>query len=678
MGDEVLNINILDFKKKLSISEKNDLFDLFNKLCLKWGLNQENQNQIPQPNIIWFRSIKNFNLLVDNTEILELEKLEKGHKICIFEAFQLYLHFLKQEIINQAEPNNEYYSKFNKIFESIFYSEQLVRSQIRLSLVFNPDYESFMNDDISLYKFSPQDYTDNTPFQNLLLYLLNLLQQKGYRRYEEDCYQPVFHKSNYTYSWKKVIPIEKFVYKYTQKELHFEQWKNLTSAKDNARQAVEFLKRCDDPQFPPLIKNRHVFAFKNGLYICNKLFENQEQEEQENHENSNINNIEINEEFFEYGELEHHPNKKPSNNIIACKYIDANFEYEEKQTWNEIQTPVIQGILDYQFKSELDFDKICYWMYVFIGRMLYDLNELDYWQVIAFLKGMGGAGKSTIITKVIKEFYENEDVGQLSNDGERQFALSAFYNKKIFIAPEIKGDFTLPQAVLQGIISGEEVSVPIKFKTAETVEWKTPGIMAGNEVPNFTDNSGSVSRRFVVFNFSKKVEKGKSDPLLGQKLKKEIPKIIRKSNLAYLDAVKKFGDKDIWPQLPKYFKQTQEEMSEQTNSLMNYLNSGLIEFSNDIYCQESVFKKSFNQYCKDNNLGIHKFNSDFYNSPFIDAGEKYNVKIQVIKRVRKKYPRKYGRISHGTFIMGLDIVNQEEEEDNEEENLEDGQNKIKI
>ena len=48
-------------------------------------------------------------------------------------------------------------------------------------------------------------------------------------------------------------------------------------------------------------------------------------------------------------------------------------------------------------------------------------------------------------------------------------------------------------------------------------------MMAGNEVPNFTDNSGSVSRRFVVFNFSKKVEKGKSDPLLGQKLKKEIP-----------------------------------------------------------------------------------------------------------------------------------------------------------
>ena len=279
-----------------------------------------------------------------------------------------------------------------------------------------------------------------------------------------------------------------------------------------------------------------------------------------------------------------------------------NFEYQPNQKWNEIETPIIQGILEYQFKTEADYEKMCYWMYVFIGRMLYFLNELDYWQVITFLKGMGGAGKSTIITKVVKEFYENEDVGQLSNDGERQFALSAFYNKKIFIAPEIKGDFTLPQAVLQGIISGEDVSIPIKFKTAESVQWKTPGMMAGNEVPNFTDNSGSVSRRFVVFNFSKKVEKGKSDPLLGQKLKKEIPKILRKSNLEYLDAVKKYGDKDIWPQLPKYFKQTQEEMSEQTNSLMNFLNSGMIEFGSDLYCQESIFKKHFNQYCKENNL----------------------------------------------------------------------------
>ena len=105
---------------------------------------------------------------------------------------------------------------------------------------------------------------------------------------------------------------------------------------------------------------------------------------------------------------------------------------------------------------------------MYLGRMLYDLNELDYWQVITFLK-VWSSRESTIITKVVKEFYENEDVGQLSNDGERQFALSAFYNKKIFIAPEIKGDFTLPQAVLQGIISGEDVSIPIKFKTAESV-----------------------------------------------------------------------------------------------------------------------------------------------------------------------------------------------------------------
>ena len=86
---------------------------------------------------------------------------------------------------------------------------------------------------------------------------------------------------------------------------------------------------------------------------------------------------------------------------------------------------------------------------------------------------------------------------------------------------KIKADFSLPQAQFQGMISGEDISVSIKNKTAHTIAWNTPGIMAGNEVPNFTDNSGSVrSRRLVVFDFLRKVDKKVSDPMLGKKLLK--------------------------------------------------------------------------------------------------------------------------------------------------------------
>ena len=42
--------------------------------------------------------------------------------------------------------------------------------------------------------------------------------------------------------------------------------------------------------------------------------------------------------------------------------------------------------------------------------------------------------------------------------------------------------------------------------------WKTPGFLAGNEVPNYTDNSGSLSRRLVVWSFMTKIDKNKEFP----------------------------------------------------------------------------------------------------------------------------------------------------------------------
>jgi phage/plasmid-associated DNA primase len=77
--------------------------------------------------------------------------------------------------------------------------------------------------------------------------------------------------------------------------------------------------------------------------------------------------------------------------------------------------------------------------------------------------------------------------------------------------------------------------VAAKFKTAQTVEWKVPGALAGNEVPSWVDNSGSINRRIVLFEFPKRVHDG--DMELGRKIDREMPAILRKCNKAYLEAV---------------------------------------------------------------------------------------------------------------------------------------------
>ena len=254
------------------------------------------------------------------------------------------------------------------------------------------------------------------------------------------------------------------------------------------------------------------------------------------------------------------------------------------------------------------------WLCIVIGRMHFDLGELDNWQIMMFLLGQAGSGKSTILTKIIELFYEREDVGTLSNNIEERFGLSMFEDKLMIIAPEIKGNFKLEQAEFQSMISGESIQYAVKHKNAVSKIWKIPGACAGNEVPQYNDNSGSISRRLMVFLFNKKVIKG--DTYLGKKLEKELPYIQYACIRAYLDAVNKYESSDIWSVVPKYFHDSRDEMAETTNSLVHFLNSDKVNFGAELYCKESFFIEIFNKHCKEMNLGKSRWSRQFCMGPF--------------------------------------------------------------
>ena len=44
------------------------------------------------------------------------------------------------------------------------------------------------------------------------------------------------------------------------------------------------------------------------------------------------------------------------------------------------------------------------------GRLTFDVNEADGWNVMLFIKGIARSGKSTIITNGFKHFYDASDV----------------------------------------------------------------------------------------------------------------------------------------------------------------------------------------------------------------------------------------------------------------------------
>ena len=429
---------------------------------------------------------------------------------------------------------------------------------------------------------------DMNPYQELLLYLFNRTDKLCMRRYKGYCCQQI----GQTRAWKNVQTISEFVYENTQKETKFDMWRNLTAKSSNTRDAIKHLSECIDVQFPNVKKNRHVWSFRNGIFI-GKTWNSKEDK--------------YTHAFYPYDSQDF---AMLDPTVTSCKYFDQDFPVTKYRSWRDVPTPFMHSVMEYQRFP----DEVCDWLYVFVGRLMFDVGEMDQWQVIPFLKGIARSGKSTIITKICKKFYDTDDVRTLSNNIERKFGLSSIYDGFMFISPEVKGDLCLEQAEFQSLVSGEDISIARKNEKALSLTWTTPGILAGNEVPGWKDNSGSVLRRIVTWDFVRQVQD--ADPKLEEKLNDEIPHIMLKCCWAYLEYSRLHADKDIWSVLPEYFKKIQNQVAMVTNALHHFLASEKIRYGADLICPQRIFVHAFNSHCSENNLGRFKFNQDFYAGPF--------------------------------------------------------------
>ena len=608
-------------KTRFENSSEEDLNCYLDSFHKKWVL-------VNNKNVCVFitKAIDNFNLKEEYT----LDDLEQNYKKCLYNVV-----YLQQTIVNYTnseERFSEVETVFNKIFESIDYANKMLKMGAVLKNS-HSDENIKLSDTLGHLRFIEPNIETNSPFQNLLLYLLDSIYVCGYQRYLDCLYEKILCNGHFTHAWKEKMTIREFIYEKTEYCQDYRQWHNLTSNAGNIRNATEFLENCKDPRISDLKKNRHVFAFRNGIYNCKEA--------------DGDNFVD---HFYEYGS---DINDSLDLDIVASKFFNCDFNnFDEIDDWYQIPTPSMQNIFDYQ-----DFDEdVSRWIYVFIGRLFFELGELDNWQVALFLEGVAGSGKSTI-TKLVKKFYEACDVGVLSNNIEKTFGLSSLKDKLLFLAPEIKGDLRLEQSEFQLLIEGGDMQLPVKFKESHYIIWKIPGLFAGNEPPNYTDNSGSISRRLVVAKFNKKVYL--KDPDLDYKLNEELPFIMKKAACAYLSAVNKFKGQDFWTSLPAYFRQTQQDMAQNTNALEHFISSGKVVLGEEYYCREKNFVQAFNDHCKECNLEKHKFTTDYYLGVF------GNYNITVKKNLKMKYPNVVGSPSYnGTFIFGIDIINEISETEN--------------
>ena len=168
-------------------------------------------------------------------------------------------------------------------------------------------------------------------------------------------------------------------------------------------------------------------------------------------------------------------------------------------------------------------------------------------------------------------------------------------------------------------------------------------------MPSWVDNSGSINRRIVIFEFPIRVHDG--DMELGRKIDAEMPRLLRKCNRAYLQAVARHARDNLWKHLPEPFHTAKEEFTESVNSIVHFLRSGQLEFGADHHMPFEHFASAYEAYVSSMGLTRMRLTGDKVSQPLLEA------KCRIVKNQTMRYPRGTGNgVVTGRFVVGCDLA----------------------
>lgn len=580
--------------------------------------------------------------------------LDDMYKKKEFALVRLKFQFLRQGLIDingavfmQDASSTEYKQSFIRVHACMRRLYDSLSCDLMARKTLDPKWATECPNKVDPFGLTPFDVTKLTDYQSFLVFVLELLQSRGYRRYRDACYEEIesdpqeallpngetTKRKFKTHAWRRVMDIRDFVLKCAPKETHFTQWQHMNSG-NNLEMAVKYLGSCVESNFLEIKPDRHWHSFKNGIYFTKKA------------------------QFYPWG------HKLIQADAVACKFHNVVFDISilEIDNFMDIPTPAVGKVLEWQFglvPENQDPLLVIMWMYVFVGRLLFEVNELDQWQVIPFIKGVAGTGKSLLL-KAAGCFFPDEDVETLANNTQKGFGLETFVDKLMWKCMEVKHDFGLDQAQLQSMVTGEEMSIMRKNRTAINVVWKAPGIMCGNELANWSDNSGSISRRLIIIYFDRKVET--SDPFLDKKILGDIGSLLHKSCKAYLGAVNDFGSVDLWsdypfpeadkpnarrPVLPMYFHVNKKKLQEQTHAVESFLRNDetiLLIDNTSRGMPWIVFTNAGDSYFKNKNMPVFNWSNE----------DRYNNTLKEYNLLKMKITRQHVLAQGGTDKMMYD------------------------
>jgi hypothetical protein len=439
---------------------------------------------------------------------------------------------------------------------------------------------------------------EDSLYQSLVKDLIKYANDNHYKREKNT---GIVYKQVKSYAYTKYLEPMDFLNEIFIDDYEFKSHVN------NMDNMIKFMKQYNDTDFGFLEYNEDYIGFNNGV---------------------------LNIITCEFTDI-------PEHSLVVKKYIDNEFN-------SSLETPILDKILNYQFKDDIrDFIYMC------LGRMFKIRDEFGF---MLYLLGEPGCGKSLVLD-VLCECFDN--IGSIGNTFEEKFGLSFLYDKDIVICDDLPKNISkiFPQQVFQTVITGGKVSIAVKGGNAFTIDWKVPMIWAGNWFADYIDK-GQISRRMLVANFEKNVNN--PDPTLKKQIiQNELPAFIYKCLTYYKTLIDSNSKKDIWGICPEYFLEQQQELKIERNPLYKFLLENTEYKQGNMITIEEI-RKEFSDW-------IGKKISKLDNGTFGQVNREFIIEtLMICKSCLKEHKKgccdNYNRISRTNkkFIKNINIIKKED------------------
>jgi hypothetical protein len=158
--------------------------------------------------------------------------------------------------------------------------------------------------------------------------------------------------------------------------------------------------------------------------------------------------------------------------------------------------------------------------------------------------------------------------------------------------------------LFKSIISGDGVSVPVKFQEPVLKTWTTTFCCSGNMMMQYHDDKNAIPKRTVLFEFRKKVPELNTD-LLADIERDELPSIFLRCVRTYREACRRWKGQGFWEHVAgPFFDTMQRQTAASISTLDEFLDLGdeevRVSYERDQYVSFKVFQRAYNGFLERN------------------------------------------------------------------------------